>query len=301
MPKLTAVPALKSSAGKLKVKQRVLMGLIAAGFLCGPLALWRSSSTPAPIVQANVPIEASSTKAQEAARLIAEDYLAGRPTTFPTAEGVPADFERGESGALAHGPLVLSGVTYTHDETESEEIFAQSWDVAFSFRADSGTSYKIHVLLHATKPEQVLVLAASPSISQLATPVPGVTIPEMGQAGVKLQAVPAIVPDAVTRWANAFVGGSADALKQEANVGGDPANQYQPLTGFTLQGSPAVRDVSDRGDGKWIVRVRLGLAKDSFSTSADYDVLVLNDGVGHVVAWGTPGSGGSLEQQGNRL
>lgn len=302
--RLTAVPSLKSSAGKLRVKQRVLMGLIAAGFLCGPLALWRSSSTPAPVVQNNVPLEASSTPAVEAAAIVAEDFLSGRPSSLPTAADVPQNLGRTDSGSIPHGPLELSGVRGTSSPTQNQKVYPYAYIVTFSFRADTGVMYKLNVVLHSTTASagKKFVLAAAPSLEPY--PVQGAVedVPAVDPGGAVLEQRPGIAEDAVNRWARAYIGGDPGALKQEANTDGDPGNQFAPLSGFSLEGAPEVLDVRDRGSGAyWVARVRLTLKRDSFLSVVDYDVLIKNDGVGRVVAWGTPGEGVVLQPQGNAV
>lgn len=306
MPKLTAVPSLKSSAKSLKLKQRVLFGLIAAGFLCGPLGLLISANKDYVVPPLQRSLIDRFPDVVPFARLVAEDYLSGRATVLPTAKDVPQDFGRsGAVPALPHGDLELAGVIATPDRTAE---VGQSFLVTFQFRADSGVLYQVRLIVHPVPANGVTryVLGAVPTL----TPFPAVAgsdaLAQMGLAGEVAETVPGLVDEAITRWGRAYTSGDPKALKDEVNVGAgvSPQNEYLPLVGFALENTPqrlaATRATWIQGEF-YLARVRLMLQKDGFRTSTDYDVLVQNDGTGHVVAWGAPGTGSALRPQANRI
>jgi hypothetical protein len=124
----------------------------------------------------------------------------------------------------------------------------------------------------------------------------------MGLGGELLENAPAIVTTAVTEWAKVYVGSDAEALKAHVNVNGDASFSYTPLGGgFGLLNARVLGVTpTDRLEKGYAARVRLQLQKGSFITSTEYDVLVNDDAVGRVVAWGAPGSAPALEARGNR-
>lgn len=84
-----SVPAARSRIDTLKVRRRLILGallLAAAAGIIATFAWLNSSSTPA------ASSDNASLQATSLARIVAIDYLSGKPTTVPTAKDVPANF-----------------------------------------------------------------------------------------------------------------------------------------------------------------------------------------------------------------
>lgn len=133
---------------------------------------------------------------------------------------------------------------------------------------------------------------------------------------------PQPVVDQIGRWATAYAGSDAEALR--ALTGDqDPGHRYQGLSGFEVgPGGSAVQILSaiNADHGRMIVRVRVALvyapaaptvpdaagaagAPASYQTYADYDLLIGNPGGAQppVLAWGPSGSAADLEPYSNAL
>ena len=301
MPKLTAVPSLKSSKSTLRLKQNIILSVLCAGFLMGPLGLIISANKtiPAPIV--NIPLEAQTYKVVAFARTAAEDYLSGRVTQLPTAKDVPQDFGRGAtSGPMAHGALDLISVTVPSVQTKD---VGASFAVTFRFQSDAAAMWQIQVIVHPGGGQPVL--GALPSLSPFN--IQGNfgsngTLSQVGLGGEPLEVVPAIVTKAVSEWAKAYASGDPEVLKEHVNVNGNASYTFTPLLGgFSLLENRvlSVTTAPSLPSG-YVARVRLHLQRGSYIASTEYDVLVVDDSIGHVLAWGAPGSGPNLTPQGNR-
>jgi hypothetical protein len=301
MAKLTAVPSLKSSKSALRLKQNIILSVLCAGFLMGPLGMIISANKTIPTPVVNVPLEAQTYGVVSFARTVAEDYLSGRATLLPAAKDVPQDFGRGtDSGAMAHGNLDLISVKIPSVQTEGVGV---SYAVTFRFQSDAASLWQIQIIVHPGGGQPVLgaLPSLTPFVVQGNFGANG-TLDQIGLGGALIEVPPAVVSKAVTDWAKVYVGSDAEALKEHVNVNGDAAYSYTPLVGgFTLLDTRVfgVTTAPSLPSG-YIARVRLHLQKGSFITSTEYDVLVIDDSVGHVLAWGAPGSGPNLTPQGNR-
>jgi hypothetical protein len=307
MAKLTAVPSLKSSKSTLRLKQNIILSALIAGFLMGPLGFIISANRSVEVPQVNTGAEVLGVQNQISglvsfARTVAEDYLSGRATLLPTAKDVPQDFGRGaESGPMAHGALDLISVLTTSATTETAG--GVSYAVTFRFQSDGASMWQLEIIVHPGGGQPVL--GALPSLTPFT--VQGNfgsngTQDQMGLGGELIEVTPAVVTNAVDAWAKAYVGGDPEALKQHVNLNGDASFSYTPLGGgFSLTSSRVLGvTASLKVEKGYAARVRLQLQKGSFTTSTEYDVLVTDDAVGHVVAWGAPGTAPSLEPRGNR-
>jgi len=302
MAKLTAVPSLKSSKSALRLKQNIILSVLCAGFLMGPLGLIIGANKSVEVPQVNLPLEVQTFGVVSFARTAAEDYLSGRSTQLPTAKDVPQDFGRGaDSAAMAHGALDLISVRTTSATTESAG--GVSFVVTFRFQSDGASMWQLQIIVHPSGGQPVL--GALPSLTPFT--IQGNfgsngTQDQMGLGGEPIEVIPSVVNNAVDAWAKVYVGGDPEALKQHVNLNGDASYSYTPLGGgFSLLDarvlSAASTTLLEKG---YAARVRLQLQKGTYTTSTEYDVLVVDDSVGHVVAWGAPGTAPTLEPRGNR-
>ena len=305
VPKLTAVPALRSQKRTLRAKQNIVFGLL--GVLCftGPLALVIVARQPAPYVPAApTGLAAAPTYVIAFAHQAAEDYLSGAGTLLPVGgkDVIDKDFngvESGTSGPLSRSAMQLSEVKRSTYETA--EGPASSYEATFSFRLkkpDGSNSAAMLLVVHVRLDRNKFpILAAVPS---LITDVMQVRAVEGGAGVIGLSGAeispPAAAQDAVNAWASLYVSDERAGLKAHVNTGSGKDNyEYLGLSGgFTMRGQPSIIVAVDKGDGHIVARVRLDLENGSYRISTELDVLIINQNPAFVQAWGPVGSGDSL-------
>ena len=306
VPKLTAVPALRSQKRTLRAKQNIVFGLLGALCFTGPLALVIVARQPDPYVPAApIGLAAAPTYVIAFAHQAAEDYLSGAGTLLPVGgkDVIDKDFngvESGMSGPLARSAMQLSEVKRSTYATSNGD--APSWEVAFSFRLkkpDGSNSAAMLLIVHVRLDTYKFpILAAVPS---LVTDVIQVRAVEGGAGVVGLSGAeispPAAAQAAVNAWASLYVSDERAGLKAHVNTGSGKDNyEYQGLSGgFTLRGQPTIIVAGDRGDGHIVARVRLDLENGSYRISTEMDVLIINQNPAFVQAWGAVGSGDYLQ------
>lgn len=309
MARLSAVPALRSNAAKLKLKQRSAMMIGITLMLLGPLSmLINVTSNDADVPYQLPPWFSSRGDIIAFAHAAAEDYLGGHGTKLPVAKDVPADLGSGNSGttAMAHEPLIVSDVNWAT---------GGGVRVQFLLRAN-GVMYNldVQVLFDRSARRPPPVLAGVPTLTPLINPapvgqIPGIDVPGVASDGPSGSDA-STIDEAIKRWAVAYVGGDPAALKNEVNVGGNPEFEYQPLVGVQLNGEPdrlgaklrpAPGDPSVADNAYYIVRVRLPLMQNSFEVASEYDLLVRRGSPANVVAWSIPGFGDTLVPQFNHV
>jgi len=306
VPKLTAVPALRSQKRTLRAKQNIVFGLLGALCFTGPLALVIVARQPDPYVPAApTGLAAAPTYVIAFAHQAAEDYLSGAGTLLPVGgeDAIDKDFngvESGMSSPLARSAMQLSEVkrsTYATGEGP-----ASSWEVTFSFRLkkpDGSNSAAMLLVVHVRLDKYNFpILAAVPS---LVTDVIQVRAVEGGAGVVGLSGAeispPAAAQAAVNAWASLYVSDERAGLKAHVNTGSGKDNyEYQGLSGgFTMRGQPTIIVALDKGDGHIVARVRLDLENGSYRISTEMDVLIINQNPAFVQAWGAVGSGDYLQ------
>lgn len=305
VPKLTAVPALRSQKRTLRAKQNIVFGLLGALCFTGPLALVIVARQPDPYVPAApTGIAAAPTYVIAFAHQAAEDYLSGAGTLLPVGgkDVIDKDFngvESAMSGPLSRSAMQLSEVKRSTYETG--EGPASSYEAIFSFRLkkpDGSNSAAMLLVVHVRLDRYNFpILAAVPS---LITDVIQVRAVEGGAGVVGLSGAeispPAAAQDAVNAWASLYVSDERAGLKAHVNTGSGKDNyEYLGLSGgFTMRGQPAIVVAVDKGDGHIVARVRLDLENGSYRISTELDVLIINQNPAFVQAWGPVGSGDSL-------
>lgn len=293
----TAKPAVRSSASALARRAKIIMVLLVIAALAGPLALLLAlgasgSKEPAAPAGPNLTYQA-------AAQSVAVDYLTGRATTLPVAEGVDANFGRGQNGpapaaAGASDPQPAGYRDYTSGN--------QSWTV-FTFRTVvAGKGYLVSVPL--LKTAEGPVLGATPGLFPSA-PAKG-RYPAIETAGSDRVDVSSATKAQVEKWAAAYAAGNGTELALIAGDS-DPSSRYEGLGGFTVVKADIVEGfttdtlLTDYGSNDPVLlRVKLLLQSSSaqgYSTSSEFDLLVFGNTTRtppNVVAWGSPGSGPML-------
>ena len=311
VPKLTAVPALRSQKRTLRAKQNIVFGLLGALCFTGPLALVIVARQPDPYVpEAPSGLAAAPTQVIAFAHQAAEDYLSGAGTLLPVGgdDVIDKDFNNLESAVSA--PLArtatqlwsLEQSSYPVRTADGKEAALPSWKATFSFRLkkpDGSNSESMLLIVHARLDKNgIPVLAAVPSLLTNVVPgrAVGSTVGLIGLSGTETS-LPAAAQQAVSTWARLYVSDERVGLKAHVNSGSNQEQyEYQGLGGgFTLRGEPAVVVASDKGDGRLVARVRLDLENGAYRVSTEMDVLILNQNPAFVQAWGAVGSGNSLE------
>lgn len=334
MSRLTAVPALRSNAKKLKLVQRLVFAGVLAGFLCGPVALIIAvrSNKPVPVVQ--IPERALVQLEHETfAQQVAEDYLSGNGTKLPFAYGVDPTFEtKNGNGSLEHSPLHLRKVELGSYK-KGKQTF-QEYTFSFAFRSvrpaqDTARTttprdaqidaYILNVVVRLAPVGQTG--AVVPMIGAIPTLRPDITGDVAGQIG-EASKPSAVIPseelpgnvqpkagtaiqNAVTAWAQAYATDDRARLKELVNPGSnDDGNEYRGLGGFTVDGSVAILYLAKREEENlWVAQVKIPLLRSgtSFRSATVMDVLVLDADPSQVFSWGAPGSGPSLKKYGTSL
>lgn len=292
MSRWTEIPAARSSAAMLKVKLYLVLGFLAAATLSGIFATfaWMGADKAQP----PVPVEYAQATAE--ATTVAEQWVAGGPITVQLAAGLGKD-------TIVTGGKPLASVTRIAHEGFSV-VRAGDREVEEHRFLLSGNDKQLLWILTVPIQRTGLtgVLVAAPSLSpalQLATPpsrFDWTDVPGQQTKSAQLERI-------VESWGKAYLSNDSAALLQ---LTGDPKVQtYIGITGFELTNS-TVRSLVGRGDNaSWsVARVELKTrTKDGFQGLMEFDLLITDAGTGtpKIVAWGPPGSGGSLAPYQNAL
>ena len=243
------------------------------------------------------------------AEIVARDFLAGRPTVMPVAEGVPQNlgfnqndptamegaalvFDRVFAGASGGTPLVLVRFRVTQQLTVDRAPVVRVYNLTVPLVRDLAGRDLLAGLPSLTP----ATFAASDSVVEPA-PDPDTTF------GFT-ENLPEPVKRQVTEWAKAFASDDRAQLKNLVGGGADAAaatGEYLGLAGFSLARDPVIpwAVVLDQTASRGYLRATLLVADSSangYTASVSYDLLVLDwsTPTPRVVAWGPPGSGQTL-------
>lgn len=298
----TAIPAARSSAPVLKIKLWTVLGLLVACALTGPTALVVASAAGR-----NVPAPPSyqTTDSTAVAAQVAADFLAGRTTAVPVAEGVSPDF--------ATGPDGLEVVELTLVGSRSHGDASRSWTVsrflaqvrAGAGEDDSAVRFLWVDVTTARASNGTPVLVAVPALTPVLPPDTPPDPLDGRDDPTRTTSIPEPVVETVRVWATAFAENRSDELRR---LTGDPdAGTYVGLGGFTVQGDPLTPFAVQSPDGTaMILRVQVVLVADGangYGVMNEYDVLVRrwSTQTPEIVAWGPAGTGGSLVAYQNKV
>lgn len=316
MPRLTAVPALRSQKRSLQFKQRVVFSLLAAAAISGPVSLFVVLRAPDPstvaqaVVRQSTPFSASARflVVETYARQIAEDYLSGRGTNLPVAVTEQASVDRtfGQSDPASSSPLPYSGLSLVGAVPGSVDN-RSSYEMIYSLRTlnKDGSQGGMLLLFIKLRTDTAggLVLAAVPSLvdarlTGLEYAKGEQVVIDQPQTLGAPSALSAPAAEALNKWASLYVSDNRAELKSHVNSGsGRPDRSYTGLPGsFTLLGNPIVLyvfETTPKNSDKihYMVRIQMPLLKDGFKVTSEMDVLILKDDPAYVRAWGPVGSG----------
>lgn len=295
-PRLTAVPAKRSSAVGLRARLALVFAAIGATGAIGLFSgvAWLTSVPEIP------PATAYQAKARGAAETVLLDWLNGRTVDVGLAKN------------LTDGDLSQAGSTTEGQTAPVFEYTTLTWSSYTSSSLSDGASYEVHKFLltapPATEasdaPESMYtvsvtmllipggnpVLAAAPSIDAY---TPNNSTYNFDYSGVLRTAdVPAPVRTIVDEWGKAY---ATNNTAQLALVVSDPSEaSYVGITGFSGGSTQIGTAVASGESGEnLVVRTTLTLTSaNGFTSKADYDLLVSGATTQspHVVAWGPAGA-----------
>lgn len=313
---LTAIPATRSSKPILKAKLMLVLSFLVVATMAGIFATfaWVSTaSTPPPAADPTVRRDG-----QALAEIAARDFLAGRKSAVPVAEGVAADFTpQAAPGSAPPKPLGFQEVVLHHSRRVSVGNKVPRTVELNSFYATSGgTLFEVTVPMvlpsdydnsgHKTSP----VLAGSPAI------LPVVPVVEEGQEGAHYDDYPnALTPDAVNPavakrvavWGRTFANACTDedqALLQLTGDGDGSGYRYSGLCGYTVTDKDVqILGAVPVGDPRpgLIVRVAVALrapGTNGPTLNTQYDLYVGftgSEALPPIYAWGPAGSFSELD------
>lgn len=293
---LTAVPAAKSSARALRIKQNIIIGLILLGFLAGPFAFLRARGETTVVNGSNQP-----TKTIAAAEIVAYDYLGSRPTEMPAAAGVDPSFGL-NTFEVEENPLEYSDLTF-YSSSPIQIGNTAGYLVRFVLEFPDNTATMFLSIPMTTDPVGRPLLGGTPSLA------PAVFAANDTYSGFSLErnlrdeSIPVKVEERVQLWAEAYASDNGQDLRVLVNDIDAPAGgEYFGLGGFTCANSCV--DVlwaapSDAEPGSVWVRAAVVFTRDGangFEASQSFDLLVRgwNTDAPRVMSWGPVGSGPTL-------
>jgi hypothetical protein len=296
-PRLTAVPAKRSSAVGLKARLTLVFVAIGATSAIGLFSgvAWLTSVPEVPAASSY------QAKARGAAETVALDWLNGRTVDVGLAKN------------LTNGNLSQAGDGATEQVGQSFDYTTLTWSSYTTSRLGDGATYEVHKFLitappltqESNAPETMYtlsvtmllipggnpVLGAAPSLD---TYVPNNSSYNFDYSGVlKTTDVPSPVRTIIEEWGKAY---ATNNTQQLALVVGDPTkgSTYEGLPGFS-GGSVQIGTAVPSGEAgeNLVVRTTVNLiSANGFTSKADYDLLVtgVKTEAPKVVAWGPAGA-----------
>lgn len=298
-PRLTAVPATRSSLPLLTIRRRLVLGtfgLCAATGLFSGVAWMTAEPPPAPVAAQ------SDQGAAALARTVVEDYLAARASSVPAAKDVDLDFSKdalptsdslpsptpspGSSGAEdGAAPAAWSVQSLSYAGSSSFELGDGTGQVRSTVQerftlAASGALYEVTVPLVTTgapecakadsagqRPQSCWVVAATPSLTAATAAGSGdrsgIDYEELFDGGGKDSVLPTpAYREQIVKWASVFAAAGKADRDLLGLTGDDQNHTYSGLGGWKVVQEPVVRSavpVSTPHPG-FIVRVGLVLA-----------------------------------------
>lgn len=302
---MVAVPATHSSLPLLKIRRRIVLGLLVASILSGFLALVISlASRPAAPVATG-----TDNRSAALAEVAARDFLAQRNSTVPAASGVstewaPAQVDQDNAPKPVDvSSLTLSGVTAQKLGDAADQVV----DLVKFVAVIDGAPFELTVPMTVPAGADSPVLGGQPALvpaklakTDEAKPIDLNNYATAQDGG----ALPQGVQDSIKDWAAKFAAEGKDsrALRDVTNDQ-DQSRTYSGLGGWKAEVTSLGRSVpvtNEKTGNGIIVRVNLALtspATNGPTLNTAYDVYVLYSGkeaAPPVVAWGPAGSAAEL-------
>jgi hypothetical protein len=287
----------------LRVKLFIISSIIIVAMLLGPLSFVLAASKHPTV---NVPAFSSNSETTAAAQIVAADFLSGRPTLIPVANGNAQDSQSVASNfgvpsvASAHGAfhylqLVFAGEVTKYDSNTTGKVTTTVTYQLDSFLVATPTAvYTLTVPMLVT--DAGPVLGALPSMTQTVMATSNATDPldysadpgyTVGNGGYPADAT--YIQNVVSAWAVAFASDNQSGLQAVAKYATQPL--YPALGGFTAGQADIQSEVTTPTGGLY-VRVAVHLTAGRFSTMSEYDLLLsgANTASPAVISWGPAGA-----------
>lgn len=307
-PSLTAVPAQRSSLPNLKIRRRLVIGLVSAALVSGGASTvaWLAQEDPAPQT-----VAARSERAVALATVVANDFLQARDSSVGAAEGVRVDFSKLHAGAQFQGatPVFAGSAQYQVGDQVSATLERVTFTVA---GMPGGGTYELTVPMVQTAKSWALAAAPSLLPGRAASGAAALDYSKIyansGDAStLSSQPTGKQIVEQVERWATAYAAAGARSPELFAITGdSDSSHTYTGLGGWSVKKTSVVSyfmkanapdDVKKFGEKAVVVRVALVLAPPAANgptVTSEYDVLLQpgqNPAAPPVTAWGPAGAG----------
>lgn len=275
----------------LQLRLWALLGalLLAAAAGVFSAAAWMTQEAPV------VDFAAARPRAQAQAAAIAEAWVEGRPTGFPTADGIDPGFSDGAGGfnATVHA---LTPIGWYRDSVTGRLVESH----AFAVETDRGV-YRLTVvlLLDVGSP----TLAAYPVLSPYNGDGAGTEPLDYRSTPAVVDEVAAPVRERLERWATAYGINDGAELRDLADDRTATPSQYRGIGGLSLARIPEIVTAVSTTDGL-VLRVRVAYRAPDATAALlmDFDLLVTGElsQTPRIVAWGPAGTGPDLQRYENR-
>jgi hypothetical protein len=332
----SSVPAARSSAALLKIKLYIVIGLLLLSSVAGIFAAVLYLRTPKPVQGPGL-----ESHALGLATTVAEDYLGGVSLSEMNSvvQGLNPNLGHTNTSRMAYTSLTFDyfstgpdPATVNGDYLETYNFIVTTPSGDFSLAVPMDITYSGVGL--AANPSILPYINLSTNVSTGpaglysiadATPIANAGLLDYSQdpnpVGCPACAVgtPSPVTQIIDQWASDFSSNSASAQADlQQNVVGDASaspGEYIGLPGFAPVTSAGVTVVGGVGvtegygtqqipaDIFHVTLVLSPLSAKGFTVSSDYDLVVIDPATTtpHVVAWGPPGSGTTLNVYQNRI
>lgn len=288
-PRLTAIPAARSSAAVLKVRLFLVLGALIGAALAGVFAAYSYLTFTPP----NVDVTQAVPRGEGLASMVAEAYLNGQWLPVPLAEEVPGLTEK--PAPLPHTPAKWAGFERGAVAGRTAELHT-----FYFYRIDGeGTPsetkrlYEMDVLIAFTE-RGTPVLGAMPSFQPaIATNSGKSTL----LSADRLDELTSGQKDALETWAAAWAANDSTALSAVAGAG--TGYRYLGLGGFQSTGVRVLsltplNSSASAAQKTFSARTRVSLSSaNGYETTMDMDVLLRGTGDdnvrAYVIAWGAAG------------
>jgi hypothetical protein len=273
----------------LRTKLALILGAVGLAAVSGPLALlFGGSSAPAA-----APLNGTLiTQSTAAAQIVAVDFLNGRATHVPVANGSGAGAAAVSSNFASSSHLAYLQLAFAGSVQKTDNSVVYELD---KFLVETTTGmYTLSVPMRATASGPVL--GAAPSLSKTALPFSNAVDPlnyssDQGfVAGNTAYPAPynGNIQSVVNRWATAYASNNQHNLQVVTQY--TQQITYPALGHFTASLATIQSEVPTSAG--LYARVEVRLHQGSFATNADYDVLILNPNTANpsIVSWGAAGS-----------
>lgn len=314
-PKLTAVPAARSSLPILKIRRRVFLTLL---IIAATLGLFSGLAWLLSPSEVTVPERPRDESAIALAATVANDFVKGLDTAVPTSSDVSGQFSK-QGPAVPGGRVEYAGaLQYRIGDVQALTIEQVTFLVTGKTPEDPEVPADVYELSVAMGlGADGWVLTAAPTIipAKLAPPmeVPGYKdLFQSGGDGSTLSELPnaEAIRTQVEKWAQVFAaeGRSSDGLFAITGTN-NSEHSFDGLGGWSveamsikswLSGENSAETAAEFGDTWVVIRVALVLnppATKGASVSAEYDLLLQpgkNPAAPPVTAWGPAGTGPTL-------